>query len=70
MADDALRWMNVTTLHLSVDSVSFGNTGVRVAIGPKITTAILPGFVVTPFEARKLADELMRVADEAEKVSL
>ena len=53
------------TLHVSVDSVPFGNTGVRIVAGDGTMEITL-----TPEQARKLADELMRVADEAEKVSL
>ena len=54
-------------LSVSVDSVPFGKAGVRVVLEGYLG---LPSFTVSPAAARAFADKLMRVADEAEKVSL
>lgn len=58
MADD-----DRTTVIVSVDNVPFGKVGVRIAF-------VGMSYTLTTFEARRLADELLRVADEAEEVAL
>ena len=55
---------HIVSLDVSVDSVPFGKTGLRITLGNEVL------FRLSPSWAREFAEKLMKVADEAEKVSL